>query len=60
MKIVVYIYNGILLSHKKEHMWINWTEVDKPRACYIEWSKSDREKKIYINKTYILMHVYGI
>ena len=50
---MVYVYNGILLSHKKEQMWINWTEVDEPRACYTEWSKSDREKQIYINKTII-------
>ena len=53
LKIVVYVYNGILLSHKKEQMWIDWTEVDEPRACYTEWSKSDREKQIYINKTNI-------
>ena len=27
-----------------------WTEVDEPEACYIEWSKSEREKQtLYIN-----------
>ena len=36
-----------LISHKKEQMWISWTEVDELRACYTEWSKSEREK--YIN-----------
>ena len=43
---VVRIYNGILLSHKKEYIWVSSSEVDKPRACYTEWSKSDREKQI--------------
>ena len=51
-KVVVHIYNGILLSHKKEWIWVSWTEVDEPRAFYTEWSKSKREKQICIN-TYI-------
>ena len=47
---VVHIYNGILLSYKKEHVWISSNEVDEPRACYTKWSKSDRERQIsYIN-----------
>ena len=25
--IVVHIYNGILLSHEKEAVWVSWTEV---------------------------------
>ena len=41
---MVNLYNGILLSHKKEQMWVSWTEVDEPRACYTEWSKPEREK----------------
>ena len=46
----IYIYNGILLSHKKEQIWISWTEVDKARACYTQWRKSEKEKQIaYIN-----------
>ena len=44
------VYNKILLTHKKEWIWITWTEMDKTRACYTEWRKSDREKQIlYIN-----------
>ena len=37
------IYNWILLSHYKE--WDNaiFSNMDEPRDCYIEWSKSDRE-----------------
>ena len=47
---VVHIYNGILLSHKKECIWVSSNEVDETRAYYTQWSKSEREKKIsYIN-----------
>ena len=41
---VVHIHNGILLSHKKECIWVSSNEVDEPRACYTEWSKSERER----------------
>ena len=51
---VVHIYNGTLLSHKKEQMWISWTEVDEPRACHTEWNKSEREKQILYINAYIL------
>ena len=35
---------------KKECTWVSSNEVDEPRACYTEWSKSEREKQIpYIN-----------
>jgi len=34
----------ILLSHKKERNWIIWSDVDEPRVCHSEWSKSEREK----------------
>jgi len=47
---VVRKYNGIVLSHKKEHIWVHSNQVDGPRAYYTEWSKSEREKQIsYIN-----------
>ena len=41
---VLYIHNGILLSHKKEHIWVSSNEVDEPRAYYTEWNKSERER----------------
>ena len=47
------IYNGILLSHKKEHNWVNSNEVDEPRAYYTEWSQSERERKILYANAYI-------
>ena len=43
---VVHIYNGILLSHKKKWNCAIWREVDGPRDCHTEWSKSDREKQL--------------
>ena len=47
---VVLIYNGILLNHKKEHFQVSANEVDKPRAYFREWNKSEREKQLsYIN-----------
>ena len=52
--IVVHVYNGILLSHEREWIWIGSSEVDKPRASYMEWSKSGK------NRYCILMHTCGI
>ena len=47
---VVHIYNGILLSHKKERNWVICRDVNASRDCHTEWSKSERAKQIlYIN-----------
>ena len=43
-EVVVHIHNGILLSHKKEHIWVSSDEVDEPRTYYTERSKLEREK----------------
>ena len=49
-EVVVHIYNGILLSHKKEWNWVICRDVDGSRDSHTEWSKSEREKQIsYIN-----------
>ena len=50
---VAHIYNGILLSHKKKRNGGICTEVDGPRDCHTEWSKSGREKQIPYANTYI-------
>ena len=43
---VVPIYNGILLSHKKEQNWVICRDMDGSRDCHTQWSKSEREKQI--------------
>ena len=52
-EVVVYIHDGILLSHKMEHISVSSDEVDEPRAYYIEWSKSEREREISYTDTHI-------
>ena len=43
-------YTMITQPGMKEWIWISWTDVDEHRACYTEWSKSERERQIsYIN-----------
>ena len=51
---IYYIYNGILLSHKKDWNWVFCRDVDEPGVCHTEWTKLEREKEILI-----LMHIYG-
>ena len=60
---VVHIYNGILLGHENEQIWVSCNEVDKPRSSYIEWNKSQREKTntiywyIYMEWKMVLMNL---
>ena len=47
---MAHIYDEILLSYKKECIWVSANEVGEPRAYYTKWSKSEREKwALYIN-----------
>ena len=55
-EVVVHIHNEILLSHKKEWIWVSYCEVDELRPCYTEWSKSEREKQML----YINAHVWNL
>ena len=50
---VVHIYNGILLSHKKE--WNNaiCSNMDGPRDYPTKWSKADWERQIPYDITYM-------
>ena len=50
---VVQIHNGILLSHKKEQNNAICSNVDGPRDCHTEWSKSDREREISYDIPYM-------
>ena len=43
---MVHIYNGILLNHKKEQNNAICSNMEGPRDCHTEWSKSDREGEI--------------
>ena len=43
---MVHIYNGILLSHKKEQNGVICRDVDRPGDCHTEWSGSERKKQI--------------
>ena len=46
-----YIY-GVLLSHKKTDIAI-YSNMDGPRDCDTEWSKSDRIRQISCNHLYV-------
>ena len=50
--IYIYIYSGILFSHKKE--WNNAIchNMDGPRDYHTKWSKSDRKKQTSYDITY--------
>ena len=52
-EVVIHIYNVILLNHKMEQISVIWTKVNEITACYMEWSKSGREKQILCINTYI-------
>ena len=39
---VAHIYNGMLLNHKKKQNWVICSEVDGPRVCHTELSKSEK------------------
>ena len=49
-----YIYIvGLLLSHKKEWDCVIYRDVDRPRDCHTEWNKSEKEKQILYNITFM-------
>jgi len=52
-EVVVHVHDGILLSHKKECIWVS-PEVDEPKTYYTEWSQKEKDKY------HILMHKYRI
>ena len=50
---MVYLYNGLLLSHKKE--WNNaiCNNMDGPRDYHTMWSKPDKERQISYDIAYM-------
>ena len=51
--IYMYICNGILLSHKKEWNSAICSNMDGPRDYHTKLSKSDRERQISYDITYM-------
>ena len=56
---MIHIYNGILLRHKKE--WNNaiCSNMDATRDYHTKWSKSERERQIPYDITYMWNLKYG-
>ena len=53
-EVMVHIHNVILLSYKKECIWVSSNEVDETGAYYYtEWSKPERKTPIQYINTYI-------
>ena len=50
---VVHIHNGILLSQRKEQNNAICSNMDGPRDCHTEWSKSDVERQISYDIAYM-------
>ena len=50
---VIHIYNGILLSHKKEQNNAVFSNMGATIDYHTKWSKSDRERQIPYDITYI-------
>ena len=45
---LIYLYNGIRLSHKNEWNNVIWSNIDGPGHNYIKWSKPERERQILL------------
>ena len=49
---MVYVYNGILLRHKKEQNWVICSDVNAHRFC-LQSKVSQKEKKIWYVNSYL-------
>ena len=54
-EVVVHTHDGILLGHKKEHIWVSSNEVDELEPIILS-EVSLKEK----DKDHILTHIYSI
>ena len=52
---VVHITMEYYTQPQKEPLWVSSSEVDEPRVCYTEWSRSEKENQILYINTYIHM-----
>ena len=55
-EVVVQIYNEMLLSYKKEQVWVSFNELNETGAYYTEWSKPEGETPI----KYIKAHIWDL
>ena len=53
------IYSGILLSHKKEWNNVSCSNMDGSRNYHTKWSKSETERQISYDITYMWNLKYG-
>ena len=58
-KDVVNIYNGILFNHNKEENNAICSNMDATRDYHIKWNKSERERQIPHDITYVWNLKYG-
>ena len=59
LDIYLYIYNEILFSHKKEQNNAIYSNIDGTRESPTEWIKSERERQIPYDITYIWNLIHG-
>ena len=55
---VLHIYNGILLSHEKEQNNVICSNMDATRDYHTKWNKSERERQIPYDITYMWVLKY--
>lgn len=51
MENVVYTYNGMLFSHRKEGSPITCYNIDEPWWYYAKWSKTDTDGQMFHDST---------
>ena len=52
-EVVVCVYNGILFSHEKEGNPVIYNNINVPWGHYAQWDKSNRERQISYDITYM-------
>ena len=55
---VVYLYNGLLLSHKTEQNYAICRDVNGPRDCHTEWSKKEKTKYCTLTHMCVIMTIF--
>ena len=50
---MIHIYNEILLSYKQEQNNAIWSNMDADRDSHTKWNKSERERQLSYDITYM-------